>query len=198
MFLGGGLERVPEKALIVLEEDTGCMKDFLAQKIAVETSREGRKVVYLTSHYREDILSQMARYGMQPAPNFSIVGDCHAVGPSLEYCTADLCVLDPVSSMLLGLDIPQVQSSLWAMRKMAREGRTFLLVSDMGVLPSPHEQLLRATADGVIRFLAVQEGERVKRYIHVMKMRGYIPPDRMIPFNVTDEGLLIDTRERLG
>jgi hypothetical protein len=34
--------------------------------------------------------------------------------------------------------------------------------------------------------------------MNVLKMKGEIPMDKLIPFTVTEEGLLIDTRERLG
>lgn len=198
MFPDGGLERIPERCIVLIEEDSGCMKDFFAQKVAAETAREGKKVVYLTSHFREDILAQMERYRMPVGPALVIIDHCHGVGPVMDHCNGDLCVLDPVSSMLLDADLQGFRSFLSAVRKMSREGRSFLLVSDMGVLSHQHEQILRAIADGVVRFVAVQEGDKIKRYMHVLKMKGSIPADRMIPFTVTDEGLVIDTRERLG
>lgn len=191
-------ERVPDKSVILIEEDSGCMKDFYAQKIAVESSLQGKTVVYLTSHYKDDIVSQMTRYQMRVPPTLQIIDHCHGPGPVREHCTGDLCILDPVSSMVLDLPLPEFRSFLSDLRQRSRTGGSYLLVSDMGVLPHQQEQLLRAVADGVVRFLALQEGDKIKRYMHVLKMKGAIPVDKMIPFTVTEEGLLIDTRERLG
>lgn len=198
MFPDDSLERIPEKSIIVVEEDSGCMKDFYAQKIAAETALRGQSVVYLTSHFSEDIYSQMTRYRMTVSPTLTLIDNCHSPEPVREHCNGDLCILDPVSSMFMDMSMPEFRSFLADIRKRSRKGGSYLLVSDMGVLPHQYEQLLRAVADGVIRFLAMQEGDKIKRYMHVLKMKGAIPVDKMIPFTVTEEGLLIDTRERLG
>lgn len=198
MFPDDSLERIPEKSIILVEEDSGCMKDFFAQKMAAETALGGRTVVYLTSHFREDIISQMTRYRMKVSPSLTIIDHCHGAEPVMEHCSGDLCVVDPVSSMLIDLEMQKFRAFLTDIHKKSREGGSYLLVSDMGILPPRHEQLLRAVADGVIRFVSVQEGDKIKRYMHVLKMKGAIPVDKMIPFTVTEEGLLIDTRERLG
>jgi KaiC/GvpD/RAD55 family RecA-like ATPase len=198
MFPDDSLERIPEKSIILIEEDSGCMKDFYAQKIAAETSLRGQLVVYLTSHLSEDIVSQMTRFGMTLSPSLTIIDQCHGTGPVMEHCTGDLCIIDPVSSIFMDMGMQEFRSFLAEIRKRSRKGGSFLLVSDMGVLPHQEEQLLRAMADGVIRFLAVHEGDKIKRYMNVLKMKGEIPMDKLIPFTVTEEGLLIDTRERLG
>lgn len=198
MLPDDSLERIHEKSIILIEEDSGCMKDFFAQKIAAETALRGQTVVYLTSYFSEDIVSQMTRYRMTISPSLKIIDQCHGTGPVREHCTGDLCIIDPVSSIFMDLGIQEFRSFLSEMRKKSRKGGSYLLVSDIGVLTPQQEQLMRAMADGVIRFLAVQEGDKIKRYMNVLKMKGEIPIDKMIPFTVTEEGLLIDTRERLG
>lgn len=198
MFPDDSLDRIPEKSIILIEEDSGCMKDFYAQRIAAETALRGEPVMYLTSHFSEDIISQMTRYGMTISPSLTFIDQCHGAGPVVEHCTGNLCILDTVSSMSMDMSMQEFRSFLAEIRKRSRNGGSYLLVSDMGVLPQQEEHLLRAVADGVIRFLAVQEGDKIKRYMHVLKMKGAIPVDKMIPFTVTEEGLLIDTRERLG
>ena len=198
MFPDDSPEGIPEKSVILIEEESGCMKDFYAQKIAAETAQTGKPVVYLTSHFKEDIVSQMTRYRMKVSPSLQFIDHCHGPDPIREHCTGDLCILDTVSSMFLDMTLPEFRSFLSEIRRKSRGGGSFLMVSDMGVLPAQQEQLLRAMADGVIRFLAMQEGDKIKRYMYVLKMKGAIPVDRMILFTVTDEGLQIDTRERLG
>jgi KaiC/GvpD/RAD55 family RecA-like ATPase len=75
---------------------------------------------------------------------------------------------------------------------------TFLLLIDRGVLPERHENLVRAMADGVIEFTIVPEGDKLKHYINIPKMRGKFPRDKMLLFTVNEEGLLIDTEDRHG
>jgi len=161
MFPDDSLERIPEKSIILVEEDSGCMKDFYAQKMAAEAAHGGRQVVYLTSHFREDIVSQMTRYRMKVGPALTIIDQCHGAEPVMEHCTGDLCVVDPVSSMLIDLEMPKFRSFLTDIRRKSREGGSYLLVSDMGILPPRHELLLRAVADGVLRFVAVHEGDKI-------------------------------------
>ncbi len=53
-------------------------------------------------------------------------------------------------------------------------------------------------ADGVIQITTVTEGDKVKRYLNIPKMQGAQLLEKMLPFTITDEGFLIDTRERHG
>lgn len=198
MFEEGGFGLIPERSIIVIEEDSGCMKDFYAQKVAADHALAGKKVCYLTSHFGEDIMAEMTKYRLPISPNLHILDHSHNPDQILPRCTGDLCVIDPFTSLFVDSDITQFRLALNRMRDASREGPSFLLVSDMGVLPEQHERLMRAMADGVIRFLAIPEGDRVKRYLYVLKMKGQIPVDKMLLFTVTDEGLQIDTRERLG
>jgi KaiC/GvpD/RAD55 family RecA-like ATPase len=87
---------------------------------------------------------------------------------------------------------------MFRMISASHNGTTFLLLIDRGVLPERHENLVRAMADGVIEFTIVPEGDKLRHYINIPKMRGEFPRDKMLPFTVNEEGLLIDTRERHG
>lgn len=174
------------------------MKDFFTHKVAMETAAEGRSVSYLTSHFADEIQEDMRYYGFTTPANLQVTEGCRTGENPLGKCSGDLCIIDPFSTLFMDRDLVSLMHLLMGMKEQARKGRSFLLVSDMGVLPPQHEQLVRAMADGVIRFVAVIEGDKIKRYMRVLKMRGALPVDKMIPFTITDEGLQIDTRERLG
>lgn len=194
----GTIERIPPRTIVLLEEEAGCMKDFFTHKVATETAAEGKTVVYITSHFADEVMEDMRYYGSGVPENLHIVEGCRTGESLMERCSGDLCIIDPFSTLFLDHDQVSLMHLLSGIKEQARKGASFLLVSDMGVLPEGHEQLVRAMADGVIRFVTIIEGDKIKRYMRVLKMRGALPVDRMIPFTITDEGLQIDTRERLG
>jgi KaiC/GvpD/RAD55 family RecA-like ATPase len=192
------IERIPERSVVLIEEESGSMKDFFAHKVAITMAAEGKKVVYLTSHFAEDITSSIRTYTFTVPQTFQVIDGARPGDNLLGKCTGDLCVIDPFSSLFIDRSSADLVHLFSSMRELSRKGGSFLLVSDMGVLPPQQEQLIRALSDGIIRFMAVVEGDKIKRYMRVLKMRGITPIDKMILFTVTDEGLQIDTRERLG
>ena len=194
----GGIERIPQKSVVLIEEESGCMKDFFTHKVAMEAAAEGRTVTYLTAYDADDLRNDMLHYGLSIPPGLQIIDHCRTGENLVAKCTGDLCIIDPFSSFFLDRDQVSLMHLLSGMKEHTRTGRSFLLVSDMGVLSPRHEQLIRAMADGVIRFVVLIEGDKIKRYMRVLKMRGALPVDKMIPFTITEEGLQIDTRERLG
>jgi hypothetical protein len=46
--------------------------------------------------------------------------------------------------------------------------------------------------------VVVPEGDKLRHYINIPKMRGAFPRNKMLSFTLNEEGLLIDTRERHG
>ena len=52
--------------------------------------------------------------------------------------------------------------------------------------------------DGVIQVTTVVEGDKLKRFLNIPKMQGAKLSEETPPFTVSDEGFLIDTRERHG
>jgi KaiC/GvpD/RAD55 family RecA-like ATPase len=87
---------------------------------------------------------------------------------------------------------------MFRMISASQNGTTFILLIDQGVLPERNEKLVLAMADGVIEFTIMPEGDKLKHYINIPKLRGMFPLEKMLPFTVNEEGLLIDTRERHG
>ena len=53
---------------------------------------------------------------------------------------------------------------------------------DCGVLPERQENLVRAMADGIIQFVVVPEGDKLRHYINIPKMRGAFPRNKMLSF----------------
>jgi KaiC/GvpD/RAD55 family RecA-like ATPase len=52
--------------------------------------------------------------------------------------------------------------------------------------------------DGVIQFRTEYIAGKINRYINIPKMKGSIPLNKMIAYNVTSQGITMDMRERVG
>ncbi len=198
-----GMDNFPEKSVILIEEDTGLVKSVYAQYIAAETAADGKEVYYITAQATEDIRSDMKLLRILPAKGFHIE-EIHGTTPEalLDLLTlhgnGDLVIVDQFLLYFIDTSLSDFREGISRIITAAKTGRVFLLLVDRGVLPERHEALLHAMADGVIQVTTVPEGDKLKRYLNIPKMRGTLLSEKMLPFTIGDEGFLIDTRERHG
>lgn len=203
MAFVNGLEMVPDNSVLVMEEKNGNIKSIYALYVASERAREGLPVKYLTLRSREDILEIMAHLNIPSSDLIQVIelppGDSrNAVLNLIRDPDARLVIIDPFSVFFAEDSFSEVNSLLFTLMTMSRKGTTFLLLMDDGVLAEREEHLVRAMTDGVIQFVIVPEGDKLRNYISIPKMRGAFPQEKMLPFTISSEGLLIDTRERHG
>jgi KaiC/GvpD/RAD55 family RecA-like ATPase len=59
------------------------------------------------------------------------------------------------------------------------------------------ENNLKNVCDGVIEFRMRERGSEIERSILIRKMRGMIPLNRTIPYNVTEKGIELETTTRV-
>jgi len=198
--MASGVQEYPDNSVILIEEETGLIKSIYAQYIAAGAKKP---VCYITTRARDDILRQMALL-RPPHIDHMEIRELHEAEPGAmcdlltTETPAGLIVVDPFSIYFMESPLHEFRQMVTRLVAASRNGRTFLLLDDIGVLPDRHEQLLRAMADGVIRITSINEGDKIRRYLNVLKMRGTQPLDKMLPFTISDEGFLIDTRERHG
>jgi len=203
MPLVNGLEMVPDNSVLCVEEQSGNIKSIYGIYVASEKARSGIPVSYLTLQTRDDVLKKMTSLRVPHSDNLNIVeiqpGTAkHDVLAVISSPPAPLIVIDPFSVFFAEDSFSDLSSLLFGMILTSRKGTTFLILVDRGVLPERQENLVRAMSDGIIQFVVVPEGDKLKHYINIPKMRGAVPSDKMLPFTVNAEGLLIDTRERHG
>lgn len=198
-----GLDMVPENSVLCVEEMSGNIKSIYAVYVASERARTGTHVKYLTLQTREDVHHKMTQLRIPSSDLLEIV-EIQPAFAKQEVLTfinepnAPLIVIDPFSVFFAEDSFADLSTLLFSIITTSRKGTTYLLLVDTGVLPERQENLVRAMADGIIEFTIIQEGDKLKHYINIPKMRGAFPRDKMLPFTVNAEGLLIDTRERHG
>jgi len=197
------MDTFPQKSVILIEEDTGITKSVYAQYIAADAASAGKEVWYITARRAEGITGEMTRMHILPAKGFHFE-EMHGTAPGtlLDHLTlhgnGDLVIVDQFALYFIDTPLSEFREGISRISAAAKAGRVFLLLVDRGVLPDRHEALVRAMADGVIQITTVTEGDKLKRYLHIPKMQGTRPLDKMLPFTVSEEGFLIDTRERHG
>lgn len=198
MLLKIGLKEIPEKSVLLIEEDLGSIKHIFVQKIGFEAAEVGKRVVYITPKLKEDVNGQMSMYGLKQLENFEIIENFRDPTSILDVCGGDVCIVDPFTSLFIDSDINELINTLNSfMASSRKDDRIFLLTSDRGVIPDRAERVMRSLVDGVIQFLVVYTGDRINRFINIPKLSGTLPLDSMIPFTVGEEGISIDTRERI-
>jgi archaellum biogenesis ATPase FlaH len=203
MALVDELEIIPEKSVICIEESTGNAKSLFASLVSSEWGMKGRAVNYLTLRNREEIQHQITKLRMK------VPEKLHVITLSPENSAKDvisliyepdipLIIIDAFAIFFSEYSFNDLYTLMFRMISASDNGTTFLLLIDRGVMPERNENLVRAMADGIIEFTIVPEGDKLKHYINIPKMGAAFPRDKMLPYTVNEEGLLIDTRERHG
>jgi len=203
MAFENGLEMVPDNSVLCIEEKAGNIKTIYALYIAAERAREGVPITYLTLQSREDILRTMTQLRIPCSDLIRIIElppdqARHDILTHIQEPDCPLIIIDPFSVFFAEDSFSELRNMLFSLVTASRKGMTFLLLVDIGILPERQENLVRAMADGVIQFMIIPEGDKLKNYINIPKMRWAFPREKMLPFTVNEEGLLIDTRERHG
>jgi KaiC/GvpD/RAD55 family RecA-like ATPase len=203
MAFENGLEIIPDNSVLCIEEKTGNIKTIYALYVAAEQARRSVNVTYLTLQSREDILRIMTRLRIPRSDLIRIIElppdqARHEILTRIQEPDTPIIIIDPFAVFFAEESFSNLNNMLYNLTAASRKGTTFLLLLDIGVLPERQENLVRTMADGVIQFVIIPEGDKIKNYINIPKMRGAFPRDKMLPFTVNEEGLLIDTRERHG
>ncbi|ABS56924.1 conserved hypothetical protein [Methanoregula boonei 6A8] len=199
-----GMDIFPQKSVILIEEETGLAKSVYAQYIAADAAGAGKEVCYVTIRSADDIKNDMTRMRILPAKGFFVEEEMHGTAPGtlLDAITlhgkGDMVIVDQFSLYFLDSPLAELREGISRISAAAKTGRVFLLLIDRGVLSERHEALMRAMADGVVQITTISEGDKLKRYLNIPKMQGAGLLEKMLPFTVSEEGFLIDTRERHG
>lgn len=186
-------------SVILLEEEVGMMKEYFIWEIISMAAAEGRRIRLLTPSPVEEVKSEAAHTRKKLDESLlSVVGHLREHHLLAEECGSELNVIDPFVFYCQDGSASFIHELMESLRKKAREGHTILLSFDLGVLPESHVRIAEIMADGVIRFLARMEEEKVRHYLYVPKLRGAPIFSKLMPVDVTEEGMQLDTRERYG
>lgn len=202
MFLTGiRLEELPDKSVILVEEEVGDVKRIFSQVLANDALRSGKSAIYITSRLKDDILMQMSVYELEDLNKLEIVEKFNDVSKLLDLCKYDLCIIENFTLPLIYISQPEVLNLLNSLVACSRNNNSIIvLTSEPGIVSEGYQRLIRSMVDGIIQLTVKYTESRIDYYINVPKMRGSPPPTKLMPFSVDDEGryISIDNRERFA
>ena len=117
---------------------------------------------------------------------------------SKENATQMRVIIDSLSS-LMRMENPEDVIDLFEIIQMAarKYGGIYFFILDRGV----HEERLVNTllylADGIFDFSTRERGSELEHVLRVQKLRNMIFSTKLIPYIISEEGLMVETTERI-
>jgi KaiC/GvpD/RAD55 family RecA-like ATPase len=207
-MLGGGL---PDKSVIVMTGEPGSGYDLLAQQMIYQHALHGEKITYFsTSRSRDTIKEDLATFGWD-ITSLEEKGDWvhHQASASnaMNVLTENMpkavaegrwVLLDSLSYLVLTQKYYSVVQIVELLLENARKhgGIHFLLLTQK-MHDTETETTMQHLADGVVEFTAHETAGGIDRRIRIKKMRRAVYEPRLIPFNITERGITIETAVRI-
>jgi archaellum biogenesis ATPase FlaH len=193
------LSEMPSNSLVLVEEDSGDIKRIFAQMIVAEALAAGKRVTYISPRMKADIICEFEAYGNASLEHLDVVDKIRDPAKLGDLCNSEVCVIENLPMFFIDAVDREVVHAMNVLVHASRDGnRVILLTSDKSILPPKQEKIVRSMADGVIELTIGFNEQQINRYIHVHKLKGKPPADKLIPFSVEDSGksIYVDTRER--
>ncbi|WP_135610323.1 RAD55 family ATPase [Methanococcoides sp. AM1] len=107
-------------------------------------------------------------------------------------------VIDSISYFLRSYDMKSVTEAIEVISSIGKLTNAVQLILMTGGTHDPQvENGLKSICDGVIEFRMKERGSEIERTILIRKMRGMIPPDKTISYNITHKGIELETTTRV-
>lgn len=207
-ILGGGL---PEKSVVVMTGEPGSGYDILAQQIAYQHALRNEKASYFTTSRSTDAIREdLSTFGWKTEPleqqgnwvfhQISIETAMPVLAQEIPQVVSNghWTIVDSLSYLILTQKYLSVVKTVELLVESARRhgGIHFLLLTQKMHDPET-ETTMQHLADGVIEFTAQETAGGIERRIRIKKMRTAVYEPRLIPFNITDHGITIETAVRI-
>jgi len=208
-MLGGGL---PEKSVILMTGEPGSGYDILAQQILYQNAvQEGKVAYFSTSRTSEALREDFDTFNWNLAPlqekgswSFIDVNVPTVVQVLTEQVPKVVAegrwvLIDSLSYLILTQKYRSVINMVELLLSCARKhgGVHFLLLTQK-MHDSETETTMQHLVDGVMEFSAQEMAGGIDRRIRIKKMRRAVYEPRLIPFNITERGITIETAVRIA
>jgi len=208
-MLGGGL---PDKSVILVEGEPGSGHDLLAQQILYKCALKEENVAYFTTQRAPEILREdFETFGwdiksLEKTGHWKFIHNHSAkILQTLRNEITSMVnktewtVIDSLSYLLLTHEFKSVLEVVeFLLDETHKHGGVRFLLLTRGMHDSQTEISLQHLADGVIDISAQEAAEGVDRRIRIKKMSKVVYRQRLIPFNITERGIVIETAVRIA
>ena len=207
--LGGGL---PDKSIILVMGEPGSGYDIFAQQVLHQHALKEGKVAYITTFrspdaLREDLeafgwkVSTLEKTGRWTFIDVHTTKALQALRRSIPLKIRGGCwtLVDSLSHLILTQKFQSVLEAVELLLNNARkQGGIHFLLLTQGMHDSQTEIAMQHLVDGVMEFTAHEVAGGIDRRIRIKKMRRAVYAPRLIPFNITDHGITIETAIRVA
>jgi KaiC/GvpD/RAD55 family RecA-like ATPase len=208
-MLGGGL---PEKSVIVMTGEPGSGYDILAQQILYQNALQGGKVAYFSTSRASDALKEDFETFGWDVPSLLEKANwlfCNVNGPSVMQAMTETIpkvvaegrwvLIDSLSYLILTQKYREVIGIVELLQNAARtHGGVHFLLLTQGMHDRETETTMQHLVDGVMEFSAQEMAGGIDRRIRMKKMRRAVYEPKLIPFNITEHGITIETAVRIA
>jgi flagellar protein FlaH len=202
-FLQGGL---PPRVFLLMGP-SGSGNDIFARQVAHSRAREVGTTYFTVARSADSVKDDMSTYGWQTsslekAGKWKFVNLARA-GSVTEAIIGEVkqdrsVVLDSLSELILTRKTQEMTDLLNSMSNQNSECQELhLILLTEGMQDPIVENAMQHFADGVITFSATQGSEVAARHMYIKKMRGAVPPTRMLPYSIGEKGFTIETATRI-
>ncbi|MDA4111413.1 MAG: hypothetical protein OK439_02660 [Thaumarchaeota archaeon] len=196
------------QGITLIEDEFGAVNKIISKQVGAYATTSGKNVCFL-----EPPESNNPSLTGFPENGFELPEGIENSGVSqkntvvyrtdqrflpLEELKFDLIVFDSFSSYVFGMAEKEVVDLMEEIVRLSRQGKSFVLTSESGMLTERVNGYIRATVDSVIIVKSDVAQGKINRVLYIPKMIGTKPLDHMIKITVEDDGVSIDTREFVG
>ena len=207
--LGGGL---PDKSVILITGEPGSGYDILAQQILYQHALKNDKVVYFTAIRSFDALKEDFETFSWDVPPLEktdqwVFVDIHTPS-ALQILREEIAskvekgcwtLIDSLSYLLQTQKVDSILKTVELLLETARKhGGIHFLLLVQGMQNPQTEVTLQHLVDGVIEFTAQEVAGGIDRRMRMKKMRKTVYTPRLIPFRITERGIVIETAVRIA
>ena len=208
-MLGGG---IPEKSVVLMMGEPGSGYDILAQQILYQNAQQGGKVAYFSTSRVSDALKEdFETFGWNVAPlqekgdwqffQVNVPNVIQVLTETIPRVVAQgrWVLIDSLSYLILTQKYRDVIRIVELLLNAARQhgGVHFLLLTQK-MHDAETETTMQHLVDGVMEFSAQEMAGGIDRRIRMKKMRRAVYEPRLIPFNITERGITIETAVRIA
>lgn len=198
--LEGGL---PDKSAILLVGEPGSGHVLLAQQIMYYHALKEGKVAYFTTNRSADTLREdLKAFGWEISPleetdRWIFAEDLKEISLRVEQnCWT---IVDSLSYLLLTQKLKSVIDVVESLLEDAQKyGGIHLLLLTHGMHDTQTETTIEHLADGTMEFITQEIGSTVDRRIRIKKMTRTVYAQRLIPFQISEHGIIVETAVRIA
>jgi len=199
-ILEGGL---PDKSVILFVGEPGSGHVLLAQQIMYYHAVKEGKVAYFTTNRSPDALREdFKTFGWdipqsEETDRWVFANDLKEIPLRIEQnCWT---MIDSLSYLLLTQKFKSVLDVIESLLESAQKyGGIHLLLLTHGMHDTQTETTMQHLTDGALEFLVQDVGGTVDRRIRIKKMAKAVYAQRLIPFHISEHGIVVETAVRIA